>query len=76
MKWTFSFICYTGAQIEVNHELTELIPVTSDICQGCPLSTLLFALAADLTTKKNTGCPFHLWARAWVASNQITAVCG
>ena len=52
IKWTSILLRNIGAKIQVNHELTEFIPVTSGIRQGCPLSMLLFALAADVLAKK------------------------
>ena len=36
----------------MNHDLTDFIPVTSGIRQGCPLSMLLFTLATDVLAKK------------------------
>ena len=51
-KWTSILLHNIGAKVQVNHDLTDFIPVTSGIRQGCPLSMLLFTLATDVLAKK------------------------
>ena len=57
VKWTAIILHDTHAQVLVNRSLTERIPISTGIRQGCPLSMLLFALATDVLAKKFLASP-------------------
>ena len=57
IQWTSILLTGISAQINVNHTLTETIPITNGIRQGCPLSMLLFVMATDVFAKKLLSTP-------------------
>ena len=52
IQWTTNLLLDTSAKILVNHTLTNRIPISTGIRQGCPLSMLLFSMATDVSSKK------------------------
>ena len=52
IQWTTILLQDISAKILVNHTLTDRIPITTGIRQGCPLSMLLFSMATDVLSKK------------------------
>ena len=52
IQWTTILLQNISAKILVNHILTDRIPITTGIRQGCPLSMLLFSMATDVLSKK------------------------
>jgi len=52
IQWTSLLLHNTCARIQVNSSLTDVIPITTGIRQGCPLSMLLFVMATDVLAKK------------------------
>ena len=52
IQWTTILLQDISAKILVNHTLTDRIPITTGIRQGCPLSMLLFSVATDVLSKK------------------------
>ena len=52
IQWTTILLQDISAKILVNHTLTDRIPITTGIRQGCPLSMLLFSIATDVLSKK------------------------
>ena len=52
IQWISFLLKDLSAKILVNHTLTEHIPITTGIQQGCPLSMLLFFMAMSALSKK------------------------
>ena len=54
LNWIRIFLSDLTAQLNLNSYLSDPISVKCGICQGCPLSKLLFLIGIEPLTKKNT----------------------
>ena len=48
IQWTTILLQDPSAKILVNHTLTDRIPISTGMRQGCLLSMLLFSMATDV----------------------------
>ena len=62
IQWTTILLQDISAKILVNHTLTDRIPITTGIRQGCPRSMLLFSMAVMFCLRK---LALHLRSKAF-----------